>query len=161
MSHGISPAEGPVFKLIRSCLGRCAGFGAVALTCACSQPPDDSVQQQVQERLVGTWLREYHDGSAKVRRVLVLNSDGRFSERAVATAAGALVAEHSHAGEWRFDGTNLKRRYTRMNGRKPSAPTVPFLTFEVRFESPDDLVGVDNVRRHQVRYRRVVEGTAP
>ena len=136
-------------------------LAVAAVLAACGSPPDDSPQRHIEERLVGTWLREYQDQTTTVRRVLVLAADAQFREHAVATDGGAAVSEHSHAGEWRFDGTNLKRRYTRMDGKQPSAPTVPFATFELRFSSRDEFVGLDNVRRREVRYRRVVEGTTP
>ena len=148
-------------KLIQTQCVRLLAVAAGVLAGACSEPPDDSPQQQMQERLVGTWLREYQEDAIQVRRVLVLASDGRFRESAAVTNAGAPLAEHAHAGVWRFDGTNLKRRYTQTDGRKPAAPMVPFATFEIRFQSPDEFVGLDHVRRRQLRYRRVAEGTAP
>ena len=134
---------------------------AAVLACACGSPPDDSPAQQAQERLVGTWLREYKDDSASVRRVLVLAPDGSFREMASVSGTGIPLAEHVHLGAWHFDGTNLKRRYTQMDGKQPSAPIVPFATFEVRFQSRDEFIGVDNVHRRQVHYRRVGEGTTP
>ena len=134
--------------------------GAV-LVCGCGEPPDDSPAKQTGERLVGTWLRDYEEQGFRIRRVLVLQPDGHFREAVNIIESGASVAQPAHAGDWLFDGTNLKRRYTRMNGQQPSAPTVPFATFELRFESPNEFVGVDNVHRREVRYRRVAEGTEP
>jgi hypothetical protein len=154
-------AEVLLFKLILWCPVRLAVMTAGLLACACSQPPEDSPQQQIQERLVGTWLREYQEDGARVRRVLELDSDGHFREHTIVTGSAGAVADHAHAGEWRFDGTNLKRRYTQMDGKQPSAPIVPFATFEIRFESPDELVGIDRVHQRQVHYRRVVDGTTP
>lgn len=149
--------SGPGFAS-RTAFALCAAAG---LLCACGEPPDDSEQRRVQERLVGTWLREYREDATTVRRVLVLEPDGRFREMAAARTAGARVTEFAHSGEWTFDGTNLKRRYTLMDGKRPAAPIVPFATFELRFPSPDEFIGVDNVRRRQVHYRRVGEGTLP
>ena len=142
--------------------GRSAGalLAASALLCACGSPPDDSPQRRIEERLVGTWLREYRDDATNVRRVLVLGADGHFRELATVDA-GAAVSEHVHSGDWTFDGTNLKRRYTQMDGKQPSAPVVPFATFELQFPTPDEFVGVDNVHRREVRYRRVMDGTLP
>lgn len=134
---------------------------AAALAGGCDSGPDIAPEEPVAQRLVGTWLREYQDESALVRRVLVLESGGGFREMATATDAGSLVAEHVHEGEWRFDGTNLKRRYLRMDGRVPAAPIVPFATLELRFPSRNEFIGVDNVRKREVRYRRVSEGTVP
>jgi hypothetical protein len=48
-----------------------------------------------------------------------------------------------------------------VDGRQPVAPMVPFATFELRFPSRNEFIGVDNVRQREVRYRRVAEGTLP
>lgn len=140
----------------------CAGLLlAAALLAACEGPPDDSQVEEVQRRLMGTWLRAYEEDGTRVRRILVLEQDGRFSEMSAATQDAAVVAQHNHSGEWHFDGTNLKRRYTRIDGQQPSAPTVPYAAFEIRFESRNEFIGTDNVRKRQVRYLRVPDGTLP
>ena len=110
---------------------------------------------------MGTWLREYEEEGVKVRRVLVLESGGRFTEMSRLTELDSAAAEHSHTGDWLFDGTNLKRRYTRMDGRQPAAPVVPYATFELRFPSRNEFVGIDRVRQREVRYHRVADGTKP
>ena len=71
------------------------------------------------------------------------------------------AATHAHSGDWLFDGTNLKRRYTLIDGRLPSAPTFPYAAFEFRFESRNVFIGTDNIRKRQVRYQRVADGTLP
>lgn len=134
---------------------------AAGLAGGCDAGPDMTHEEPIEQRLVGTWLREYQDESTLVRRVLVLESGGGFREMATATDAGSPVAEHVHEGKWRFDGTNLKRRYLRMDGRVPSAPIVPFATLELRFPSRNEFIGVDNLRKREVHYRRVSEGTVP
>lgn len=130
------------------------------LLAACGGPPDDSPVDEVQQRLVGNWLREYEQEGAHVRRLLVLQPDGHFSEMARVVDARGTVTEHAHAGDWTYDGTNLKRRYTSFDGRQPSAPTLPYATFQLRFESNYEFVGIDNVRRREVRYQRVAPGAA-
>jgi hypothetical protein len=134
-------------------------LGVVAA--GCNSPPDDASPQAVESQLAGTWLREYEEDGVKIRRVLVLQAGGQFQELAKAAAPDATAAEHSHAGEWLFDGTNLKRRYTRMDGRQPSAPTIPYATFEIRFASRNEFIGLDRVHKREVRYRRVDDGTLP
>ena len=111
--------------------------------------------------LVGSWLREYEQDDAHVRRLLELAPDGHFREMARVVDASGAVKQHAHAGEWTFDGTNLKRRYTSFDGRQPAAPTMPYATFSRRFESNREFVGTGNVRKREVRYRRVDEGTVP
>ena len=106
-------------------------------------------------KLHGTWLRETEDGGVRARRILVLQPDGAFQEqvRIVDSTGKATVQEHS--GTWIHDGTNLKRKYTLMNGQPPSRLNVPFVTFEIRFESRNDFTGIDHIHRNKVHYRRV------
>ena len=91
---------------------------------ACDNAPVDSPVQETQQRLVGTWLRDFDEDGVHVRRVLVLGADGHFDEAVRITDGAGAVTEHRHAGEWLYDGTNLKRRYTRMDGGQQSAPGV-------------------------------------
>ena len=132
------------------------------LLAACDSAPDDSDAEMVKERLVGTWLREYDEDGAHVRRVLVLDADGKFREMSTIVAASSDDKMESRGtGRWLFDGTNLKRHYATINGKPLSAPTVPFATFEVTFPSRSEFVGVDHVHHREVHYERVSEGTEP
>ena len=45
--------------------------------------------------------------------------------------------------------------------KKPSAPAFPYAAVEIRFESRNEFVGTDNVRKRQMRYQRVADGTLP
>ncbi|MDB5872032.1 MAG: hypothetical protein JWQ07_1474 [Ramlibacter sp.] len=134
---------------------------AGALVAGCDAPPETADLQEVRDRLVGTWLREYAEDGFNVRRVLVLEADGHFREMSRITELGASQADHSHAGEWLFDGTNLKRRYTSVDGKLPAAPAMPYATFELKFRSHNEFTGIDNVRKREVEYRRVADGTLP
>jgi hypothetical protein len=127
---------------------------------ACSEPPADSPVEAVQQQLVGSWLREYSQEGARVWRLLVLGEDGLFTETARVVDAAGAVTEHAHAGQWTFDGTNLKRRYTSFDGKRPSAPTLPYVTYQLKIESRYEFVGTDNVRKREVRYLRVAQGAA-
>jgi hypothetical protein len=133
----------------------CLGLGA------CGQAPGSDTAQDTRERLVGTWLRDYEEGQVRVRRVLVLDASGQFHEASRITEQGAAEIDHTGEGDWLFDGTNLKRRYTRVDGKAPSAPIVPFATFELRFPSRNQFIGLDRVRHVEVSYRRVEDGTEP
>ena len=128
---------------------------------ACDAPQGELSRQDIEQQLVGTWLREYTEDGVKVRRVPVLEPGGRFREMVRAGGVGGSLAEHSHAGEWLFDGTNLKRRYTSMDGEQPAAPTVPFATFELKFPGRNEFIGIDRVHKREVAYRRVPDGTLP
>ena len=114
-----------------------------------------------QDLLRGTWLREYSEGEVQVRRVLDLEPDGAFRESVRIDDGAGRITRMEHAGTWLYDGTNLKRRYTLMNGQPPSRLNVPFATFEVAFQSRDDFVGVDHVHNVRVEYRRVPDQTKP
>ena len=138
-----------------------AAVVAAAFAGACGSPPDDSPAHAVEQQLVGTWLREYQEDGFEVRRVLVLGSDGRFTEVSRVAKLNSAMAEHSHAGAWMFDGTNLKRRYTSVDGKPPAAPSMPYATFELRFPSRNEFIGIDRVREREVEYHRVADGTLP
>ena len=126
---------------------------------ACDSPPADSPQEVVQQRLVGTWLRDYQQDGAHVRRLLVLDADGHFTETARVTTPSGAVTEHANTGEWLYDGTNLKRKYLSSDGKAMSRLTLPFATFALRFESSREFVGIDHLHKVEVRYLRVAQGT--
>jgi hypothetical protein len=48
-----------------------------------------------------------------------------------------------------------------INGKPTAAPIVPFATFEIRFPSRTEFIGIDRLRRRGVLYARVPEGTEP
>lgn len=142
-------------------LGRLIVLGSLAILSlvACDSPGPDSATEAVQQRLVGSWLRDYEQDGAHVRRLLVLSEDGHFSETAQVTTRSGTTTEHSNAGEWLYDGTNLKRKYLNSDGKPMSRLTLPFATFALRFESNREFVGVDNLHKLEVRYQRVEPGT--
>lgn len=146
--------------LKRRSLGRLALVATLAGLClsACNSPPADSPIDTVQQRLVGSWLRDYQQDGAHVRRLLVLDADGHFTETARVTGPGDAVTAHTNAGEWLYDGTNLKRKYLSSDGKPMSRLTLPFATFALRFESNREFVGIDNLHKLEVRYQRVEQG---
>ncbi|NML44226.1 hypothetical protein HHL11_10730 [Ramlibacter sp. G-1-2-2] len=113
------------------------------------------------ELLQGTWLREYSDQGTTIRRVLDLEPSGAFHEAVRVVQPSGGVARFAHEGTWHYDGTNLKRHYTLVNGKPPSRLNVPFATFQVTFDSPNEFTGVDHVHKVEVRYERVPAGTEP
>ena len=129
------------------------------LAAGCDVAPDSS--DEIRERLVGTWLRDYEENGTRVRRILVLEEDGRFREASRSLGPQELGTRHAHEGEWLYDGTNLKRRYTLMDGQPVSAPQMPFAAFQIRFTGSHEFTGTDNVRRRELRYQRMPAGTDP
>jgi hypothetical protein len=140
-----------------------------ALLAQCASPPDGGERgarlafsaEQTAELLPGTWLREYGEQGVQVRRLLTLDAKGAFREVASVTEASGRVTQFVHEGTWLYDGTNLKRRYTLMNGEPPSRLNVPFATFQVSFETSNEFTGVDHIHARTIRYRRVGLDTAP
>lgn len=116
---------------------------------------------EAEDRLPGTWLREYSERGVQVRRVLALAPDGAFRERVRVVDRQGAATEYQHEGTWLYDGTNLKRRYTLMNGKPPSRLNVPFATFQIAFETRNEFVGVDHIHHNRVHYRRVAPDTRP
>ncbi|MRD47966.1 hypothetical protein [Caenimonas koreensis] len=113
---------------------------------------------EIAASLPGTWLREQADDGGqgmRSRRLLHLEPSGTFREEVQIVSASGEVTRQEHAGTWLYDGTNLKRKYTLMNGQPPSRLNLPFATFEIHFESRDIFVGADHIHRNTVRYERV------
>ena len=136
-----------------ACLGLAGCDNSVSS--AAPGAPTDSVEAAVQQDLQGSWLREYEEGGVRARRLLLLDANGSFREMVRVTDAAGGVTEHQHEGTWLYDGTNLKRKYTSMDGRPPSRLNLPFAAFEVKFVSKNEFIGIDNVHHNEVRYRRV------
>ncbi|MGE4241036.1 hypothetical protein [Ramlibacter sp.] len=124
------------------------------------QTPSDGstnvrAEHETATMLEGTWLREYSEADVRVRRLLRLAPGGEFRESVRVVDAAGQVHRMEHEGQWLYDGTNLKRKYTLMDGKPPSRLNVPFATFEVSFATRDEFTGVNHVYRNTVRYRRV------
>lgn len=126
----------------------------------CDAAAPDSGQDTAQQ-LHGTWLRESDDAQIRARRILVLQPDGVFREKVRIVESSGKATEQEHQGTWIYDGTNLKRKYTLMNGEPPSRLNLPFATFEIRFETRNEFVGVDHIHGNRIRYRRVGPETQP
>jgi hypothetical protein len=137
---------------------------AVLLSAAERPVPEPSTETAAKleapaEVLRGTWVREYTDKGVKVRRILVLEPGGAFRETARVASQAGEVTQFVHEGTWLYDGTNLKRKYTSMNGSPPSRLNVPFATFEIAFASRNEFDGVDHIHGHHIHYRRVGSDT--
>lgn len=117
--------------------------------------------QETEELLQGTWLREYSAQDVQVRRVLTLVPGGTFRESVRAVDAAGKVTEQAHEGHWFYDGSNLKRKYTLVDGKPPSRLNLPFATFEIVFQTRNEFTGVDHIHRNRIHYRRVAPETQP
>ena len=130
-----------------------------ALLGACDAPPAGADPEDLEQRLVGTWLREHSGEDVRSRRILTLASDGTFREAVRVVDKSGAATEYRHEGAWFYDGTNLKRKYTLYNGAPPSRLNVPFVTFQIEFRTRNEFVGVDHIHRNRVEYRRVQSET--
>jgi hypothetical protein len=136
-------------------------LSAALLAAGCDPTPGQAGREEIQEQLVGTWLREYEQDGARVRRILVLEPDGRSHENSRNLGPAAAGERHQHEGRWLFDGTNLKRHYSLIDGKPTATPTVPFAAFQIEFTGSHEFTGTDNVRHRRLRYERVADGTEP
>ena len=109
--------------------------------------------------LPGTWLRETQAEGVLGRHLLTLGQDHRFHEAVRLVDGTGHAADYVHEGTWLYDGTNLKRRYTSMNGQPPSRLNLPFATFQITFDSPRVFHGVDHIHGNEIEYRRVSADT--
>lgn len=133
--------------LLSTCSGAPGDFGAGA------RPPSE--QADPSELLPGTWQREYTIEGVHVRRTLALSADGKFRESVHATRVNGAVTDQLHEGTWLYDGRNLKRKYTAVDGAPPSRLNLPFATFEIAFASRNEFVGVDHIHHNRVIYHRL------
>lgn len=134
-----------------------------ALLAACDDPASDAPGSaaDIEQRLQGSWLREQADAGVHSRRILTLGPEHAFREQGRVVDASGRATEFVHEGHWFYDGSNLKRKYTLLNGQPPSRLNVPFVTFQIQFESRNEFVGIDHVHRNRIRYRRVQPETQP
>jgi hypothetical protein len=121
----------------------------------------DSPATDSQGELPGTWLREATEKGVTARHLLVLSPDGGFRETVRVVDGRGAATEYVHAGTWLYDGTNLKRKYTVVNGQPPSRLNgPPFATFEIAFASRNAFDGIDHIHGNRIAYRRVAPETA-
>jgi hypothetical protein len=120
----------------------------------------DNPSSDAQRELQGTWLRETTAQGVTARHLLVLAPGGAFRETVRVVDGAGAATEYAHAGTWLYDGTNLKRKYTLVNGQPPSRLNgPPFATFEIAFASRNEFDGVDHIHGNRIAYRRVAPET--
>jgi hypothetical protein len=154
----------------RSSFGTSCALGLVAvaaLVSACDSWLDSprpgvvatGSPEDLAQRLQGTWMRDFAERGVRSRHLLVLAADGAFRETVRVTGTDDVVTEYVHEGTWLFDGTNLKRKYTSIDGKPPSRLNLPFATFQIAFQGRNEFVGVDHIHGNRIRYDRVAPDT--
>ncbi len=134
-------------------------IACAALTASCdgsSSKPADKVRQQ----LVGRWLEELSVDGLQTRSIVTLDRDGTFIEIEKSSDASGLIKQQTHAGEWSFDGVNLKRKYTSMNGQSLSNAQFGYATYAVKHIAKNEFVAIDNVRKREARFSKT-EASVP
>ena len=117
--------------------------------------------EETRTKLVGTWLREDSSEGGKTRRVLSLGADGKFVDRILITSEDGRSERREFAGEWSFDGKNLKRRFLQENGRQYSGGGMRYATFALVSIGSSEFVVNDNIVGREASYRKTAEGTQP
>jgi len=140
---------------LASLLSTCSSLAGLA-----ASDGNGATLQDRRDLLRGIWVREYSDGGVQVRRVLSLQAGGTFRESVHVVEPAGTVTDYEHQGTWLYDGTNLKRRYTLVNGKPPSRLNLPFATFEIAFDSRNAFTGIDHIHGHRIEYHRVAPDTS-
>lgn len=122
---------------------------------------EDPQQRDVKERLVGTWLAESPAHGGSVRRVLTLEQGGRVTETIRTSAPGGATESQSREGEWFFDGVNLKRKYTYVDGKPLTNAHFIYETHELKSVTESELVAASSVGRGDVRLKKDRSGPQP
>ena len=132
---------------------------AVVLS-ACSDA-DTPRQDEIKQRLVGTWLQEMEQDGWKFRLVIDLEKDGTFQQNVKVVGQDGSLRTEVIAGEWFFDGETFKRRYRTVNGRRVSG--IQFASYQFVSVSDTELACVDHLAEGQrnIKFRRVPNGTMP
>ena len=118
---------------------------------------EDSQTRDVKARLVGTWVAESQEHGGVAQRVLTFEAGGRVKESVRTIAPNGASDLKSREGEWFFDGVNLKRRYTYVDGRPLTNAHFVYETHELKSVTASELVAESNVGRGALRFKR--EGT--
>lgn len=133
---------------------------AVLLLASCENAESLRIEE-TRTKLVGTWVREDNAEGEKARRVLSLGADGKFVDRILITSSDGQSERQELAGEWSYDGINLKRRFLQENGRQFSGGGMRYATFALVSVGASEFVINDNIVGREVSYRKTVEGTQP
>lgn len=133
-------------------------IGSAVLTASCDSS-SSKLADKVRQQLIGRWLEELSVDGLQTRSIVTLDRDGTFVEMEKSSDASGLISQQTHAGEWSFDGVNFKRKYTSMNGQPLSNARFGYTTYAVKHIAKNEFVGIDNVRKREVRFSQTEAGT--
>jgi hypothetical protein len=115
---------------------------------------EDPQVRDVKRRLVGTWVTESEEHGGVTRRVLTLELDGHTRETLQVVAATGASSVQSRDGEWFFDGVNLKRKYTYVDGKPLTNVYFIYETHELKSVTESEFVAASKVGRGEIRLHR-------
>ena len=127
----------------------------------CLAACEDQHERDVKARLAGTWYAESTEHGSSVRRVLTFEEDGRVKETVRVMAPNGATKFESRNGEWFFDGVNLKRKYTYVDGKPLTNANFIYETYELKSVTESELVAASSVGRGEVRLKRDSVGGRP
>jgi hypothetical protein len=112
-------------------------------------------------KLAGTWQRNLAFDSGNGRATIVLDREGKFTERVEICDSGTDEAKTiPYAGLWLTDGDTFTLRYLEEDGRHYSGRYVRFTTLFLTSVTHERLIGRDELGSRTVTYERV-EGAQP
>ena len=126
-------------------------LASVVLLGACE---DDRVRE-TKARLVGTWFAESEVQGTRVQRELTLAPDGAAKEITRTRTANGASASETREGEWFFDGVNVKRKYTFIDGKPLTNAYFIYETQTLQSVTDTELVGTSTVGAGTIRLVRV------
>jgi hypothetical protein len=127
---------------------------SIAVTVGCSDSSKHNVED-VQQRLIGRWLEEFSNEGIHIKNIVTLDQAGNFTELGKSFELSGATKEEKRAGEWSFDGVNLKRKYTSLNGRLLINAQFGYVTHAVKSLKQNEFIGVDNIKAQEIRFSRV------
>jgi hypothetical protein len=127
---------------------------SIALTVGCNDSSKKSVAD-VQQRFIGKWLEEFSNEGVQIKNIVTLETGGNFTEVGMSLEPSGVTKEEKRAGEWSFDGVNLKRKYTSLNGRLLTNAQFGYVTHAVKSLKQNEFIGVDNIKTQEIRFSRV------
>ncbi|WP_213955785.1 MULTISPECIES: hypothetical protein [unclassified Variovorax] len=110
---------------------------------------------------MGTWLSESDDEGIRTRTVIALAEAGEFDEVEKIDDGKGTARETRTGGEWSFDGTNFKRKYTRKDGQPLPMNYFATTTYAINMIGDDRFFGVDNLRHRTVSFARAHGSVRP
>lgn len=125
---------------------------ALLVSCGKSNNPSDI---DAEKKFVGIWSSDVDYDGLKNNIITSLAPDGTFHEVEKIFNENKSVEEVRHAGDWSFDGVNLKRRYTRKNGKPLTNAQFGYITFAVREYQSGSFIGVNNIEQRSVKFTRI------